>query len=75
MLGNDGKMNTKGTTMKHTLTLLTALLLALLGTARGADAAAKPNIILCMTDDQGWGDVRKGVSPWILPRERFLPKH
>jgi arylsulfatase A-like enzyme len=24
--------------------------------ARGTDSKSKPNIILCMTDDQGWGD-------------------
>ena len=40
--------------MKHTLTLLAALLLSSLA-AYAADAP-KPNILLIITDDQGYGD-------------------
>jgi arylsulfatase A-like enzyme len=38
---------------------------ALLGRPTGADSQAchKPNIILCMTDDQGWGDVAYNGHP------------
>ena len=37
--------------------------LASTGLARGAKAARKPNIILCMADDQGWGDMAYNGHP------------
>ncbi len=46
--------------MRHTIRLATWLFpaIALLAPLAGQSAgtAARPNIILCMTDDQGWGD-------------------
>ena len=30
-----------------------------------ADGAARPNIILCMSDDQGWGDVGYNGHPYL----------
>jgi len=41
--------------MKHTLTLLTALLLAPLAALHAADSI-KPNILIILVDDMGWGD-------------------
>ena len=44
--------------MKHILTLITACLLIARADAAEPEArSSRPNIILCMTDDQGWGDV------------------
>ena len=50
-------MNTKGTTMKPTLTLLTALLLTPLAALPAAEAPTqKPNVVLFLVDDMGWMD-------------------
>ena len=45
--------------------VITLALLAVL-TVSG-DASKRPNIILCMTDDQGWGDTGYNGHPILKP--------
>jgi len=37
--------------------------------ARAAEDSGKPNIILCMTDDQGWGDTSYNGHPELKTPE------
>ncbi len=46
-----------------TFVLFFALLLALAGVAGATED--RPNIILCMADDQGWGDTSYNGHPWL----------
>ena len=50
--------------MKHTITLLTTLLLAPLSTLHAADAP-KPNIVFIYADDWGWGDLSCHGNTWL----------
>lgn len=47
------------------LTLLTATALLLCSLYGQAGFAEKPNIVLCMTDDQGWGDTAYNGHPYL----------
>ena len=49
--------------MKPSLTLLTALLFTPL--AATADPASKPNVIIILTDDQGYGDIGAHGHPFL----------
>jgi arylsulfatase A-like enzyme len=49
------------TTMKITLFLAVAMMLV--GNAESADSPAKPNVVLVMADDQGWGDTSYNGHP------------
>lgn len=51
--------------MKPTLRLLTALLLAPLAALHAAEAPAKPNVLLIITDDQGYGDFSIHGNPHL----------
>ena len=62
--------------MRRTLLLNLALLFVLtLILSRGSflQAAERPNVLLIMTDDQGWGDVRSHDNPLIeTPQQDLL---
>ena len=57
--------------MKQTTinSLAAALCLAGFGVGTASAAAEKPNIILCMTDDQGWGDTSYNGHPELKTPE------
>jgi len=60
--------HTRGTLMpiRYSITIATAVLVALVTlSAPAADSADRPNIILCMADDQGWGDVAYNGHPQL----------
>ena len=43
--------------------VLACFVMVALGTCRAAEDSARPNIILVMADDQGWGDVGYNGHP------------
>ena len=50
--------------MKHTLTIITTVLLASLAVSRADDiAGTRPNVIFFITDDQGYGDISAYGNP------------
>jgi hypothetical protein len=51
----------KGTTVNNIFALCTALLLVPLAALHAAER--KPNIVLVMADDQGWGDTGYNSHP------------
>lgn len=51
--------------MKYTLTLLAALLLPPLADMNAAEITRKPNILLIITDDQGYGDFSLHGNPHL----------
>jgi len=53
----------KCTAITNSLTIVILLVAALPCVAAPGYAAGKPNIILCMTDDQGWGDTSYNGHP------------
>lgn len=48
--------------MKYIIFLLTTLLLV---TNVSVNAQRKPNVVLILTDDQGWGDLSLHGNPWL----------
>ena len=58
---SDSKMNRRSFLKAAGLTVV----LPLVDTARAAKKNAKPNIVLCMADDQGWGDMAYNDHPVI----------
>ena len=62
--------------MRRTLLLNLALLFVLtliLSSGSFLQAAERPNVLLIMTDDQGWGDVRSHDNPLIeAPQQDLL---
>ena len=47
---------------KHALAIMFAPVIPLTISTTIAAASDRPNIILCMADDQGWGDTREALG-------------
>jgi len=48
-------------------TVMGAAAMAMSGCVTGHKSAKSPNVILIMTDDQGYGDLACHGHPWIKP--------
>src|ERR1044072_7878102 len=67
LIGQIFKEKENGARLMNSVSLLSSVIIVPLFTARpaNAQAAGKPNIVLVMADDQGWGDMAYNGHPVV----------